>query len=250
MSGAPAPRFADDFAVFLDFDGTLVPIVDRPDLTEVPDALRTTLQAAHAALNGALAIITGRTIADLDALLAPLCLPAAGVHGLEYRDNPGVTLDTAATPLPNWARAAITDLVSMDPGLLIEDKRHSLALHYRQAPGQQNTVRAAIRDIIDKLGPDFVFQDGKMVLEIRPAGETKGTAVTRFMAEPPYAGRRPVFIGDDITDEDAFAVVNALGGDSIKVGPHAYASVARHALADVDAVRAWLHPWPAHKNHQ
>lgn len=250
MSAPPELSFADDVAVFLDFDGTLVPIVDRPSLTEVPDDLRTSLQAVHAALGGALAVITGRSLADLDALLAPLRMPAAGIHGLEYRDNLGVIHATATTPLPDWARARITDLASTDPGLLLEDKHHSLALHYRQAPTQQHAVRAAIRDIIEKLGPGFVLQDGKMVLEIRPAGETKGTAVTRFMAEPPYAGRRPVFIGDDVTDEDAFEVVNTLGGYSIKVGPRTRGSAARYELDDVDTVREWLRPLIQHENRQ
>lgn len=250
MSGTPELNFADDSAVFLDFDGTLVPIVDRPSLTKVTDDLRATLQAAHAALGGALAIISGRSIADLDTLLAPLRMPVAGVHGLEYRDNLGGIHVTAITRLPNWVHARLVDLTSMDSGLLLEDKQHSLALHYRQAPLQQNAMRAAIRDIIEKLGPDFMLQDGKMVLEIRPAGETKGTAVARFMAKPPFAGRRPVFIGDDVTDEDAFEVVNALGGTSIKVGQRTGGSAARHEMADVDAVIKWLRPLTPHKNSQ
>jgi trehalose 6-phosphate phosphatase len=242
MSIAPALPSTDEVAVFLDFDGTLVEIVDQPSNTEVPEHLRTMLKDAHAALGGALALITGRSIADLDALLAPLQLPAAGIHGLEYRDYMGDIQAVATTTLPAWARAEITELATRDSGLLLEDKRHSLALHYRLAPDQQQFVRDAMRDIFARLGPDFVLQDGKMVLEIRPAGESKGTAVARFMAEPPFAGRCPVFVGDDITDEDAFKVVNALNGQSIKVGQRTKDSAARSELATVDAVRQWLQP--------
>ncbi|MFQ5635482.1 MAG: trehalose-phosphatase [Gammaproteobacteria bacterium] len=241
MSAPPQPDPTDPVAVFLDFDGTLVHIAARPDLAHVPASLLATLQHAYAELEGALALITGRSIAALDALLKPLRLPTAGVHGMEFRDAAGRIHSIPATAFPAWARSAIIALAARDAGLLTEDKEHGMALHYRQAPQLEDELRAALVEISAKLGPDFILQNGKMVLELRPACATKGTAIARFMAEAPYAGRRPVFIGDDITDEDAFRMVNDIGGYSVKVG-NRECSAARYELANVDAVRNWLMP--------
>jgi trehalose 6-phosphate phosphatase len=242
MSEAPQLDTVDNIALFLDFDGTLVHIVDRPDLTHVPPSLLATLSEAHAVLDGALALVTGRSIADLDKLMEPLQLPAAGVHGLEYRNGDGAIQSATDRSVPEWARQEILNLAEAAEGLLTEDKGHGMAIHYRLAPDRETSVREAIQRIAARLGPDFILQDGKMVFELRPACATKGTAVARFMEQPPYAGRIPAFVGDDVTDEDAFRVVNEMGGMSIKVGRLDDASAARYELEDVSAVRNWLVP--------
>lgn len=242
MTAAPPLDPAQRVAIFLDFDGTLVHIVDRPDLAHVPPSLLATLEEVYEALDGALALVTGRPLADLDKLLQPLRLPAAGVHGMEFRDSTGVVESVAATPLPDWVRAEAAAVAQLNPGLLMEDKVHGVALHFRQAPSLEERVREEMQRIVARLGVDFVIQEGKMVVELRPACASKGTAVIRFMSQPPFAGREPIFIGDDVTDEDAFRVVNDMGGRSIKVGERAADSAARHELADVGAVRSWLLP--------
>lgn len=242
MAATPDLNSSDRVAIFLDFDGTLVHIAERPDLVHAPANVLTTLELAYDALDGALALITGRSIASLDALLDPLRLPAAGVHGTEYRDTTGAVQSITTVAFPAWATAKIEALAARHAGLLLEHKGHGLALHYRGAPALEATVRDTMHKLSAQLGPDFVVQDGKMVVELRPACASKGTAVERFMSEAPFAGRRPVFIGDDVTDEDAFRVVNEMGGYSIKVGERAPGSAARYELADVGAVRAWLLP--------
>lgn len=242
MPAAPTLNATEPIAVFLDFDGTLVNIAERPDLVHVPATLLTTIQAVHDCLDGALAVISGRSIADLDALLAPLQLPMAGVHGIEHRDQAGQTHSEKSSSIPEAVRRRIVELAKVDPGLVLEDKGSSLALHYRQSPARESLIRTELRTIYEDLDQDFILQDGKMVLEIRPNGANKGTAVEKFLANPPFAGRRPVFIGDDVTDEDAFRMVNQMNGYSVKVGAKDPASAARYELKDVDAVRAWLDP--------
>lgn len=250
MSAAPQLLPTDPIAVFLDFDGTLVDIVERPDLAQVPANLLTTLQEAYTALDGALALVTGRSIESLDALLVPLQLPAAGVHGIEYRDASGAIQSVSAPLLPDWARTDLVSLAASATGLLLEDKGHGVALHYRQAPEHEARVRDGVKNVFARLGEDFAIQEGKMVVELRPACATKGTAVSRFMATPPFADRQPVFVGDDVTDEDAFRVVNELDGYSIKVGRRQPGSAARYELADVGAVRKWLLPLTQTKSGQ
>jgi trehalose 6-phosphate phosphatase len=240
MPAPPVPQIPDQVAIFLDFDGTLVSIVARPDLVEIPPGLLESLQTAHACLSGALALVTGRSIADLDRLIEPLRLPTAGVHGLEYRDNSGIMYGGIHVAIPGEVRNRLAALETKDPGLILEDKGASLAMHYRQSPEQENAVRAEFEAIAAELGQEFVLQSGKMVVELRPSGATKGTAVRKFMSASPFAGRQPIFVGDDITDEDAFRVVNEMRGHSIRVGSDSYDTVARFTLPDVSAVQRWL----------
>ena len=236
--------------MFLDFDGTLVDIVQRPDLVQLPVGLAETLQAVHDRLGGALALITGRAIADLDRLLTPVRLPTAGIHGLEYRDNSGIIYaDTPAT-IPEYVRHRLLALAATDPGLILEDKSTSLAMHYRQSPDKEDMIREEFAAIFAELGADFVLQEGKMVVELRPGGATKGTAVRKFMSESPFAGRRPVFIGDDITDEDAFGVINEMRGYSVKVGVVDDRCSAKFSLPDVSAVQSWIDPVRIQHNPQ
>src|SRR5690606_4351450 len=202
--------------------------------------LKELLAAAGASLGGALALVSGRSIASLDEIFAPLCLPAAGLHGVERRDAAGrVHYPGGYAGRIAAARGGPLGVVQPEPGLLREDKGAALALHYRNAPQLADACRRQIEIARTAAGEDSHVQRGKMVYELKPSGHDKGTAVTAFMDEPPFRGRQPVFIGDDITDEDGFRAVNALGGLSIRVGEHA-GSAARHTARDVQEVLDWL----------
>jgi trehalose 6-phosphate phosphatase len=234
------PAWSDRWALFLDVDGTLLEIRDRPDEVQAPPGLVGLLESASHALGGALALVSGRPIASLDRIFSPLCPPAAGLHGLERRDAggrvhyPGGFAERIAA-----ARGGLLEFVQSRPGLLLEDKGATLALHYRNAPKLEAECRQRIELARAAAGNDFLVQPGKMVLELRPSGQDKGTAVREFMGEQPFHGRLPVFIGDDLTDEDGFRAVNRLGGLSVHVGGAAGSS-ARHAVASVAEVLDWL----------
>jgi trehalose 6-phosphate phosphatase len=237
---APIPE-TSDLALFLDFDGTLAEIAQRPELASIPEVLKLRLQRAQARLDGALAVVSGRTIADLDRLLAPLQLAAAGIHGLELRECAGgPVLAASGEVLPPEIRTRLDALAAEHPELLIEHKGESAAIHYRNAPQLEERVRLATERILDELGEDFRLQPGKMVVELRPADGDKGEAIRRLMQAESFAGRRPLFIGDDITDEAGFDAVNELGGWSVFVGAENPATRARYRLKDVAAVRSWL----------
>jgi trehalose 6-phosphate phosphatase len=212
------PHLAADAAFFIDFDGTLVAIAARPDLVRVEPGVIALLSRLVGRFQGAVAVVTGRPLAAVDALLAPLKLPIAAEHGSVRRDAAGVVHGNSESAA-SIARVAarLEPLIEAHPGLLLERKTASIALHYRQRPELgamcAEAVRAAIADIAE-----LSVLPGKMVYEVRPHGADKGTAVEAFLGEAPFAGRVPVYIGDDLTDEHAFAVVNALGGVTIKVG--------------------------------
>jgi trehalose 6-phosphate phosphatase len=213
------PQPAHDWALFLDFDGTLAEIAEHPDVVSVQPPLPSTLAAVSEALDGALAIVSGRPLLQIDTLLAPLTLPVAGLHGLERRDAGGrvVRADVPTGELKS-ARRALADFVCGTPGLVLEDKGLTLALHFRQAPTRRAECRRAVdRALANGTGALHVLK-GKMVYEIKPVGVDKGRAIAAFLGEPPFAGRVPVFAGDDTTDEDGFALVNRRGGISIRVG--------------------------------
>jgi trehalose 6-phosphate phosphatase len=233
------PRFAPDWALFLDVDGTLAEIVARPDAVHIDPATIRALGEIRDRLDGALALISGRRVATLDRLFAPLRLPAAGLHGLERR-RPDGTIIRHAAPADALAeiKSELERFAAGAEGLLVEDKGLTMALHYRLAPACGEAARALARELAGRFGGAFVVQTGHMVVELRPAGPDKGGAIEAFMAEPPFHGRRPVFVGDDVTDEAGFAVVNALDGHSIRVGEGATA--AEHRVASVVGLRAWL----------
>jgi trehalose 6-phosphate phosphatase len=246
MSPSRAPRPASGgpplgaaSAIFLDIDGTLVPIVDRPDAVRIDEALHALLARLRRRTGGALALISGRSLADIDALFAPERFAAAGQHGAERRSADG----TVHFHAPLSARLAevargLRRFVRGHAGLLLEEKGASLALHFRGNPALAPLVEREMRGAVIALGDDFELQSGKLVLELRPSGRDKGTAIAELMAEPPFAGRRPVFVGDDVTDELGFERVNRIGGDSVKVGPGPTA--ARWRLGDAREVREWL----------
>jgi len=226
-------------AYFLDLDGTLVEIAQHPRAVRIDRSLRTLIAALHKASAGALALISGRPIADIDRLFEPTRLPAAGQHGAERRDAAGRLHEHGVDRRPlDLLSAAAQGWREDHPGLMIEDKGLSLALHFRQAPEMMEQIAARVHERLQDAHDGFHMLPGKMVLEIKPSGRDKGRAIREFLAEAPFSERIPVFIGDDVTDEYGFAAVNALGGMSIKVG--AGSSVARWRLADVTAVRRWL----------
>ncbi len=234
MRTPPLPD--EDCALFFDLDGTLIEIAAQPDAVQVPPGLAATLASVAGALGGAVAILSGRSIAAIDALLQPPLRCVAGVHGVERRAASGVLSRVA---LPDFAPIATVAeaLAVRHPGLLVEHKPGAIALHYRGAPQLAATCIEAMGAAV-ACCPGIELMPGKMVVEARPRGADKGAALRAFLAETPFAGRRPWHVGDDRTDEHAFDAVNALGGVAVKVGEGP--SAAPWRLADAAAVRRWL----------
>jgi trehalose 6-phosphate phosphatase len=224
-------------ALFLDLDGTLAPIVARPEAVG-PDARRTgLLRHLVTSTAGRVAVISGRTLPDLDRILEHQVAPLAAVHGLVRRDARGVV---QLSPKPAGiarALAAFRAFASAHAGLLVEDKDLSVTLHYRQAPELADPARTEAERVAAETG--LILQRGKMVLELRAPGPDKGDSVRAFMTETPFIGALPIFVGDDLTDEAGFAAAEALGGFGVLVGP-ARATAARYRLADPEAALAWL----------
>ena len=235
----PSPR--PDWALFLDVDGTLVEIAAAPDAVVVPPQLLALLRGLQDSLDGAVALVSGRAVTTLDALFAPLHLPMAGNHGLERRTADGRVLrpDIPDAALAR-ARAAVAAFAESRRGPILEDKTISVALHFRAAPELAGDVERLAAALAAELGPALHVQRGKMMVELRPTGGDKGSVVHDFMAEPPFVGRVPVFIGDDATDEDGFRAVNALGGISVRVGKPEGPTAARYRIAGIEAVYGWL----------
>lgn len=233
----PAPN--PHWAFFFDVDGTVVDLAPSPSLVRLDEELHALLRRLHQAAGGALALVSGRTIEGVDAIFTDSPLPVAGQHGLERRDARGTVTRFAADASELCAvKSSLAQDVARHPGLLMEDKGMSLALHYREAPRLGSYVSRAMRLARERMGTGYELQRGKFVVELKPSVMNKGRAVRAYMAEAPFQDRLPVFIGDDATDEHGFEAVNALGGLSIKVG--AGASRACFRLADVVAVKSWL----------
>lgn len=224
-------------ALFLDCDGVLADIAPRPELSRVEPALVADLVALRARLDGALAIVTGRGIASVDGLLAPFAPDIAGLHGAVWRIGgrmgaaPGAE---AFHPVARWLEAELAAV----PGVLVEDKGAAISLHWREAPHMEARLRDLAAQALRRLGPVARLQPGKAVIEIALAGVDKGAAIARFLASAPYAGRMPLFAGDDVADEAGFAVVEAAGGVSVHVG--AGATAARRRVRRPADFRAFL----------
>jgi trehalose 6-phosphate phosphatase len=223
-------------AFFLDVDGTLLDIKPRPQDVVADPTLLGLLARLSAGADGALALVSGRTIDDLDRIFAPLSLPAAGLHGAEVRQADGAR-SRGASAVMDAARPVLAAFAAKHPGLMLEDKGATLALHYRQRPDLAAEVLAAARTAVSA---GLVVQGGKMVAELREARHNKGTAISALLATRPFAGRRAVFLGDDLTDESGFAAVNAAGGLSLRVGPLDEPSAARFRLRDPESLRGEL----------
>lgn len=230
------PQLTSAHALFLDFDGTLTELAPRPEAVRVASGLIPTLKALHAQLGGALAIVTGRPEADIDRFLSPLRLPLASEHGAQYRLTD--TSIPAITP-PDLAAVlhAAQSLAAANPGLLVEHKSASVALHYRQVLHLEDlcydTLARAMQGV-----EGVELMRGKCVFEVKASGVHKGQAIVDFMGQAPFAGRIPVFVGDDVTDEAGFAAVQSLGGWGIKVGEGA--TMAQHRCMTPAALRGWL----------
>lgn len=237
----PDPR--REWAYFFDLDGTLIDFADTPAGVRVSEDLRRLLTRMYRSTGGALALMSGRPIADIDRLFPHARMPAAGLHGLERRGARG-SVTRHRPPVSRTrierVRRQLEAQLNGKRGLLLEHKGLSLALHYRRAPRLAAYAHRLARSFLPALGANgrFCIQRGKYVVEMRPSGKDKGVAVREFMREAPFRGRTAVFVGDDATDEFGFRMVNQLGGVTIKVG--AGPTAARWRLPDVRAVRKWL----------
>jgi trehalose 6-phosphate phosphatase len=236
------PPFGADWAFFLDIDGTLLDIERRPEAVHVEPRELELVSALHRTAGGALALVSGRPLAGIDLLFHPLKLPIAGQHGAERRDSRGGR-HRHRFPVKLLQRAAspVREFVAANPGLIFEDKGASLALHYRLAPQLAAQAEEVVRLAAESAGGALQMQRGKMVFELKPAGCDKGSAIEEFMRDAPFAGRTPVFLGDDVTDEHGFRVVNRLNGHSVKVGEGP--TIARWRLPSPEQARAWLGEW-------
>jgi trehalose 6-phosphate phosphatase len=233
------PLRLDGLAVFLDVDGTLLDIAPTPDAVVVADGLAEDLAALSERLGGALALVSGRGLAFLRDLFPTLSSPLAGLHGAELDLGAGTFVALQRWPAMEQARQDLAAAAAAWPGVVIEDKGNAFAGHFRLAPRFAGEVAQMMTVLAERLGESVVLQKGKDVIEIRPAGHDKGTALDRIMALATFAGRRPLAIGDDLTDEAMFSAANRRDGISVKVGLVGD-SVSRHRIGSAADVRAWL----------
>ena len=238
MMQIPPPSPSLEWCLFLDVDGTLIELTDSPLETFADQELKTLLGTVVDRLGGAVALVSGRSIEYLDALFDPLRLPAAGLHGVERRKaSGGMQGSSFVDTRLDRARAAVQALVSAHQGTSVEDKGRTIAVHFRMAPHHEASIRESLAAIAAPLDTYYHVQEGNMVLEIMPRGFNKGAAVKAFMREPPFSGRRPIFVGDDLTDQGAFRVAEDQGGHSIAVGDRVQG---QYRIDDSAAVRSWL----------
>jgi trehalose 6-phosphate phosphatase len=231
------PPVSANAAFFIDFDGTLVEIAPRPDLVEVEPRVIHVLDSLSGKFGQAVAVVTGRPLAVVDGFLAPLKLPVAAEHGSIRRDASGlVHEDVRSIEAVKAAAARLEPLVGANVGLLLERKQASVALHFRQRPELVEVCREAVADAVAGID-GLVVLPGKMIFELRPQGIDKGVAVANFLDEAPFKGRLPLYIGDDVTDEHAFAVVNALGGITVRIDG---GDTAAQYRTDRQGLFAWL----------
>jgi trehalose 6-phosphate phosphatase len=240
MTGCPLPEPNANWALFLDIDGTLLDIADTPTAVAVPRELPALLAGLQGIFDNAVALISGRALGDIDRLFNPLKLSAAGQHGAEIR-LAGGAVETQALSSGDLASLlpALTAFVAEHPGLLLEDKGRTIAVHYRHAPQYRADIVSFLDSLVGDRSETIETIGGHRVFEIKPRAFNKGTAVARLMQAPPFAGRCPVFIGDDRTDEDGFAFVRAQDGHAIRVGLEG-SSVAETRIAGPNEARAWL----------
>lgn len=243
VTSLPAPPAAGAdtrWALFLDVDGTLLDLAAAPDEVVVDGALHDDLGRVRTRLGGALALLSGRPLAQLDALFGWSRHGAAGLHGAELRLPDGLARVTGDAVAFERVRERAATLAADAPGVMLEDKGLALALHFRRTPAARESAERIAHDLLRNVAGSHVLQHGDHIVELKPAGVDKGGALDALMAVAPFRGRVPWMLGDDLTDEHAFRRVNARGGVSVIVGARR-PTEARHALADPPAVRAWLH---------
>ena len=238
-SEQPPPLVARDDALFLDVDGTLLELEATPSAVRADAPLQDLLARLHETRAGALALVSGRSVADIDRIMAPHRFPAAGQHGLEWRRPDGTLRHHPVPPIPEHIPRALAAYADVHPGTLFEAKGASWALHFRQRPELGRAAAALVAELGEAAGDAWEVLQGKMMSELRPAGIHKGIGIGRLREDPPFAGRRPVFVGDDWTDEDGFRVVNDAGGISVAVAVDRD-TAARYRLGGVAEVRQWL----------
>lgn len=226
-------------ALFLDIDGTLVEFESHPDLVRATEGLLVLLHGVSDALDGAMALLSGRSLADIDRVFNPWQPPAAGVHGAEVRGPTGIRRHEPAPDQLQKLRQGGKEVARQIPGVLVEDKGMSIALHYRDAPESGQQVAAAADALARRSNGAYEVQPGTLVQELRPASFDKGAALTELMADPPFLGRSPIVVGDDRTDEFAFRAAQDAGGLAVLVGDRTD-TVAGLRLPNPAAVRSWL----------
>lgn len=235
----PLPAAATRWALFLDVDGTLLNFVDDPAAVRISPSLLQLLRDLHSVLDGALALVSGRALDDLDRIFLPVRWASAGLHGLELRHADGSSRRiTAAEGQHAHLLREARSLTARFQGVQVEDKQVAVALHCRRAPNQWPALRDAATALLAQL-PGYEMQPGDHVIELKPAGMDKGRAVAQLMQQPPFAGRQPVYLGDDLTDEHGFATVNTHNGISVRIGQRE-PSQARFTLPDPAATAVWL----------
>ena len=233
----PPPDLLVGAALFLDFDGTLVDLAETPDSIRVSPGLGPLLERLRRRLDDRIAIVSGRSLADLERHVPLSGIGFSGSHGLELRLADGTRLPLSVPIGLDDVRDKVAAFAGGTEGLLIEEKPAGIALHYRLAPEQAERADAFMQALADARG--WTVQRGSMVAELRPSGATKGDALRAFMTEPKFADARPVFVGDDLTDEHGFEAAAGLGGAGVLVGP-ARKTAASYRLGSVAAVAAWL----------
>ena len=231
------PNLGVRSALYIDFDGTLVELAPRPDGVSIEPALQTLLQNVASLLGGAVAVITGRPLTEIDRHFAPARLPGAGLHGAELRPRAGAPVQRESGVSLRSLVEGLRRRFGDDERVLIEDKGPVVALHYRLAPERAQECESQVRALVDS--PDLEIITGRAVVEVRARGVDKGNALRMLAGEAPFSGREPVFVGDDRADEDGFAAAQALGGFGVKVGDGK--TLARYRCRTVREVHAWLH---------
>jgi len=242
-ASSPQPQIRSSLAghaLYLDIDGTILDLAPNPEDVEVPVWMVPLLQRLWLKLDGAVAFVSGRSVAAIDTLFRPLRLPTIGVHGGEIRvSGDRIIVDESLAAELQAMLPLLHDATAYLPGVRLENKRCAIALHYRSVPERGHEVLKLAEMVVARLGAAFAVLVGKCVVEIRPRHLTKGAGIRRLMEREPFRGRSPIFAGDDVTDEDAFQVVNHMGGISVRVG-EAAPTAATYRLSDPDELRRWL----------
>lgn len=235
------PKDLHNWALFLDVDGTLIDLASTPTGVKIPQELPGQLLSLFTQLDGAMALVTGRSIESVDAMFAPFQFPVAGMHGSEVRDGSGNLGRKLISRLAlDQARQELEKLTARWPQTIIEDKGLAIAMHYRLVPEAERAVQATMSTVHSRLGEGWKLQNGKMVVELLPSGTDKGSAVADFMTMAPFQGRKPLAIGDDLTDEAMFRFVNGSNGLSVRVGQPLFQSDAQYKVNSPNEVRGWI----------